>query len=133
MFTETFVKFDILCEIAEELFISKNFHLSRHSITINIASDNMDHCLRGIKQQSRCFPYLTPHEYSSVIPREQHSLNSWNVYSSEGLNPMYKGINQDIKWITKIKRKRSLEVEKEPSNINLSSNIDQTSSNFSYS
>ena len=58
-----------------------------------------------------------------INPREKQTLYNRNVYSCEGVDPMYKGINQDIKWITKIKRKRSLKVEVGPSNVSQSSYI----------
>ena len=83
----------------------------------------MDHCLRGIQHKSKCFSYLRPHDYSRINPREKQTLCNRNVYSREGLDPMYEGINQDIKWITKIKRKRSLKVEVGPSNVSQSSDI----------
>ena len=80
----------------------------------------MDHCLRRIKQHATSFQ---PPDYLSITPREQQSLNFRNVYLCEKVDPMYKGINQDIKWITKIKRKRSLKVEMGPSNVSQSSDI----------
>lgn len=66
---------------------------------------------------------MRPHDYSRIYPREKQTLCNRNVYSCEGLDPMYEGINQDIKWITKIKRKRSLKVEVGPSNVSQSSDI----------
>ena len=87
----------------------------------------MDHCLRGIKQHATSFQ---PPDHLSITPREQQPSNGncRNVYLCEKVDPMYKGINQDIKWITKIKRKRSLKTDERPysfqsSNIRLSSSI----------
>ena len=70
----------------------------------------MDHCLMGVKQQPTCFPNSTPHEYINTLQKQQHIGDIWNVHASYFVNPLYEVINQDIKWITKLKWKRNLKV-----------------------
>ena len=72
--------------------------------------DNMDHCLMGVKQQPTCFPNSTPPEYYNTLQKQQYTGDIWNIHASDFLNPLYEVINQDIKWITKLKWKRNLKV-----------------------
>jgi len=65
----------------------------------------------GVKQQHQtCFPNSTPHEYYNTLQKQQYIGDIWNVHASDFLNPLYEVINQDIKWITKLKWKRNLKV-----------------------
>ena len=70
----------------------------------------MDHCLMGVKQKQTCFPNSTPHKYYNTLQKQQYTGDIWNVHASDFLNPLYEVINQDIKWITKLKWKRNLKV-----------------------
>jgi len=72
--------------------------------------DNMDHCLLGSKQQLTCFPYYTPNKFKSIHHQQQQIEGNWKIDATDCLDPQYEGLNQDIRWITKLKWKRNLKV-----------------------
>ena len=66
----------------------------------------MDHWILGITQQVTCSPYTTFNEGSRLQQHHQDLIDeaNWRVVS-DFLNPQYEALNQDIKWLTKLKWK----------------------------
>ena len=70
----------------------------------------MDHWKLGITQQLTCSPCTIFNECSGLPPHLQHhehiDEDNWGVGVSDFLDPQYEGMNQDIKWLTKLKWKK---------------------------
>ena len=71
----------------------------------------MDHWDLEITQQLTCSPYTTFNECSRLPLQPQHQDRidepNWGVGVSDFLDPQYEGLNQDIKWLTKLKWKKN--------------------------
>ena len=93
----------------------------------------MDHCPIGVKQQPTCFLNSTPHESYNILQKQQHTGDIWNIHASDFLNPLYEVINQDIKWISKLKWRRNLKVNNAERTLKLSLSSDTHYSSYAYS
>ena len=73
-----------------------------------LCRENMDHCLMESKQQLTCFPYSETSKFKGDQCLQHQIEGEWKKDANNCPNLQYEGLNQDIKWITKLKRRRNL-------------------------